>query len=194
MNMESVVWGGKMRVVVVSLVVLVGCGGGDPPRDRGVAMERRVIGEGDALAELAEGVSGDEMEAAEVPERGPGVIDLPGELERLRGLGPGEQVEAIERVVLLLDPESYPLALEVMLSEEVAEEARSVLMADLFSHEDTGLRLPALVRVAQSASDEALRMAALNHLVSDLGEDYGSNWSSWIDAVERELEGGGEKD
>lgn len=192
--MASVVWGVRMRVVIASLVVLAGCGGGDPPREGEGAVERRVIGEGGAQVGLAEGVSSDGMQAAGGVRSASKVIDLPGELERLRGLEPGEQVEAIERVVLLLDPESYPLALEVMLSEEVADEARSVLMADLFSHEDAGLRLPALVRVAQSAGDEALRVAALNHLVSDLGEDYGSNWSSWIDAVERQLEGGGERD
>ena len=184
-------WDLLTGVALFGLVMLAGCGGGQPSDDTAAVVEPRVITTGEGAGETGAtdrsgggGVGGD---GGAIDRSDP--VDVVGQLEGLRELEAVAQVEAIERVVLLLDTETYPLALEVMLSEGVDEEARGVLMADLFSHEDAGLRLPALVRVAQSAGDEELKTAALNHLGAALGQDYGSNWSSWMDAVERQLEG-----
>ena len=96
------------------------------------------------------------------------------------------QGEACDHALLRLDDEAYQPAFEMLLAGGTTEEVRERLMADLIDRSDF-LRLPYLVnlasRTAHPYSEEA-RMV----LLTTIGDDYGTNWVGWSDAVGAHLE------
>ena len=105
------------------------------------------------------------------------VPELPGEVERLT---------ACEHALLLLDDEIYRPAFDMLMAADTGEALRELLMDDLIGRSPF-LHLPYLVQLA-SRVDHPYSSDARRKLLLAVGDDYGTNWSGWSDAVASLLE------
>ena len=93
---------------------------------------------------------------------------------------------ACEQALLLLGDESYQPAFDLLASERGGELVGEILMDDLLGRSPF-LHLPYLVRLA-SLEDHPYSEDARSLLELVVGDDYGTNWSGWSDAVATLLE------
>ena len=102
---------------------------------------------------------------------------------------PTARAEALINALLFLSPEDYGLALDLATTPKATPEIQSAILEDALLREPH-IRLPALLRIASSPhSDPTLKATAIAALNTEIGEDYGTNWASWSDAIELKLEG-----
>ena len=94
--------------------------------------------------------------------------------------------EACEQALLRLDDEIYHPAFEMLVADDSESELRQLIMADLMGRSEF-LHLPYLVRLA-SLENHPYREEAHVELMNAIGDDYGTNWLGWSDAVATHLE------
>lgn len=105
--------------------------------------------------------------------------------KRLLGLVPSfpeeDQMEAAEHAANLVTDADYATLRDPLVNAQTPTTVLDVLLADLLNRGNS-FKLPALVEIARQAghprSQEARDLLELH-----LGEDHGTNWSDWLDAV-----------
>jgi hypothetical protein len=95
------------------------------------------------------------------------------------------QVEAANHIANLLPDSSYASVKPLLLNTNLPESVVSVLFTDLMNRDDP-TKLNAFLEVAQ-ISNHPFHDEALSDLQIYLGEDYGTDWSKWKNAVDQYL-------
>ena len=178
--------------MLLAAIALISCGRSDPPPPAetptpasSAAPETTVtITESapDALAIEIEAILEDPLLSPQ--EKGTTLLKLAPQMRE-----PAARAEALENALLLLAPEDYELALALATTPKATAEIQAAILDDALLREPH-LRLPALLRIASSPHAEpTLKATALATLTTEIGEDYGTNWASWSDAIEIKLEG-----
>jgi len=182
-----------VQFVAVSAVILAGMllvGGlrdQHPPQSDGAATATEVVSSvedgTERLSAVAkkDGTRASPVEAIldnrDLDSRGVGLALI----EAIPDMPTGGRLEAVEHALLLLDDEVYRPAFELLVAGDTPDGVRELIMDDLLGRSPF-LHLPLLVHLA-SLEDHPFRDEARLRLVTAVGDDYGTNWSGWADAV-----------
>lgn len=175
------------KLALLAAIPLVSCSESDsplpaetPPQARGTTPQRSIaitLHESEALASEIDAILEDPLLAPK--ETGAILLTL---APRLRD--PAARAEALENALLLLAPEDYGIALDLATTPGATPEIQSAILEDALLRE-SHLRLPALLRITSSPHTEpSIKATALATLTIEIGQDYGTNWASWSDAIE----------